>query len=256
MLFSRVLHKHQRTASGDLWKRTKPSIFSQLSKATFHFSARVFRTNLSTANYNAVVQEAGNNHLRSHRSYILLGPPGCGKGTQGRAIGSLPGFFHCACGDVFRALPPNSPLGQTVAGYSSRGELVPDEITVELWTNYISECVRRGSYNPDLDKLLLDGIPRNTAQARLLNDALDVKGVFYLECSDMKVLVNRIRNRSLRENRLDDAREDVIRHRLEVFARTAEELLRFYPSNIVRIITADQPPAKVLHEIVCYLRFS
>lgn len=211
---------------------------------------------MSTVNYNVVAQDSDKNHLASHRTYILLGPPGCGKGTQGRAIGSLPGFFHCACGDVFRALPPNSNLGQTVAGYSSRGELVPDEITVELWTDYISECVRRGSYHPEFDKLILDGIPRNTTQAKLLNAALDVRGVFYLECPNTQVLVSRIRNRSLRENRLDDAREDVIRHRLEVFTRTAEELLHFYPSTIVRKIIADQSPAKVLHEIVSHLQYS
>ena len=114
----------------------------------------------------------------------------------------------------------------------------------------------RRSYNPEFDKLLLDGIPRSTVQAKLLSNALDVKGVFYLECCDAEVLVNRIRNRSLRENRLDDAREDVIRNRLEVFARTAEELLQFYPSTIVRKITADQPPVKVLHEIVSHLQYS
>ncbi len=64
-----------------------------------------------------------------YRTLLIFGAPGSGKGTQGKALGSVPRFFHCACGDVFRSLDTRTKLGQAFLDYSSRGELVPAEIT-------------------------------------------------------------------------------------------------------------------------------
>ena len=72
-------------------------------------------------------------------TYLFFGAPGSGKGTQGITLGSLPRFFHCACGDVFRRLDTRTELGKTFLEYSSKGELVPDEITIQLWKESIKD---------------------------------------------------------------------------------------------------------------------
>ena len=73
-----------------------------------------------------------------YKTVLLCGAPGAGKGTQGKILGSIPGFFHLSCGDVFRTININSELGQKICEYTARGDLVPDDITVELWHRAIS----------------------------------------------------------------------------------------------------------------------
>src|SRR5438094_9161814 len=68
-----------------------------------------------------------------YNTFILFGAPGSGKGTQGKTLGTIPRFYHCACGDVFRSIDTRSKVGKAFLDYSSKGKLVPDEITVELW---------------------------------------------------------------------------------------------------------------------------
>src|SRR6202140_3182015 len=109
------------------------------------------------------------------RTILLFGAPGSGKGTQGKILGTIPNFFHCACGDVFRSLTVQSTIGKTFLEYSSRGELVPDEPTIQLWRQFIENSMRVGRFHPDNDTLILDGIPRNVHQARMLKDTLDVR---------------------------------------------------------------------------------
>ena len=109
-----------------------------------------------------------------YRTVLLFGAPGSGKGTQGKILGSIPNFFHCACGDVFRNLTIESEIGRTFVEYSSKGKLVPDEPTVELWRNAIAGTTQTGRFRPEQDTLVLDGIPRNVHQAEMLSDTLDV----------------------------------------------------------------------------------
>ena len=130
-----------------------------------------------------------------YKSVLLFGAPGSGKGTQGKIIGTIPGFFHTACGDIFRSLDLNSEMGRIFWQYSSRGELVPDEFTVKLWRNYISGVEMINQFHPETDILILDGIPRNKRQAELMDDTLDVVKVIYLVCADMKKMVERLRRR-------------------------------------------------------------
>ena len=99
-----------------------------------------------------------------YRTILMFGAPGSGKGTHGKALGTIPGFFHCACGDVFRSLRPEMPLGKKFLEYSSRGQLVPDEATIELWRQCIENSMQAGRFHPENDTLVLDGIPRNVAQ--------------------------------------------------------------------------------------------
>src|SRR5688572_33480631 len=112
-----------------------------------------------------------------YKTILLFGAPGAGKGTQGKILGSIPNLFHCACGDVFRNLTIESEIGRTFLEYSSRGHLVPDEPTVNLWRENIRGQIHPGRFRPEKDTLILDGIPRNRPQAELLSDTLDVRAV-------------------------------------------------------------------------------
>src|SRR6201997_4497697 len=130
----------------------------------------------------SAAQSSRNGRSGLYRTYLLFGPPGSGKGTQGKALGSVPRFFHCACGEVFRSLDLRTPLGQKFVEYSSQGLLVPDDLTVELWRSKIGAQVLEGEYKPDIDALVLDGIPRNVNQAKLMEGLIDVRQVFHLSC--------------------------------------------------------------------------
>ncbi len=188
------------------------------------------------------------------KTVLLFGAPGSGKGTQGRILGTIPGFFHFSCGEVFRSLRPDTELGRIFLQYSSQGRLVPDEPTVELWRQYIADSERAGRYHPESDTLVLDGIPRNVRQAELLADTLDVRAVLHLSCADPEQLVQRLQRRALRENRLDDANLEVIRDRLRTYERETRPVLEFYPPDIRHEINAAQPPIAGLMDILQILR--
>ena len=185
-----------------------------------------------------------------YRAYLIIGAPGSGKGTQGRALGTVPRFFHCACGDVFRSLELRTPLGQKFLEYSSRGELVPDDLTVQLWKVRIDANVETHAFKPDLDALVLDGIPRNVAQAKLMESMVDVRRVFHLSCPNRAELVNRIRKRALKDNRYDDASEEVIRKRLATYDEESRPVLEYYGPNRTSEINAIRPPVQVLADIL------
>jgi adenylate kinase len=188
--------------------------------------------------------------MQRYRAYLLIGAPGSGKGTQGKALGVLPQFFHCACGDVFRSIDIRTPVGQAFLEYSSKGQLVPDNITVELWLSRITSCVVNGSFKPEIDYLVLDGIPRNTNQAQLMEHLIDVKKVFYLNCSGREdLLYARLKKRALKDNRLDDADESVIQRRLKVYNLELKPLLEYYPDQLCEI-DATLSPHKVLYNIL------
>jgi adenylate kinase len=190
-------------------------------------------------------------NIRSgYRTYLLFGAPGSGKGTQGKALGSVPRFFHCACGDVFRSMDTRTKVGQAFIYYSSRGELVPDEISIELWKESIASAVDANRFKPELDVLVLDGIPRNLAQARLMESLIEVIKVFHLSCPDRGKLVERLRKRAIKENRLDDANETVIRKRLETYETETKPILDCYGQELIHTIDATPSPARVLWEIL------
>ena len=180
-----------------------------------------------------------------YRCILLFGAPGAGKGTQGKIFGAIPNFFHCACGDVFRNLRTDTPLGKIFLQYSSRGQLVPDEPTIKLWKQSIKDTTQIGRYHPKKDLLVLDGIPRNVNQAKILRGTLDVVGVFYLKSSDENKLIERIQRRAIKENRLDDANLEIIKQRLQTYDEDTKPVLKYYGPKLVHQINADQSPAKV-----------
>jgi adenylate kinase len=185
-----------------------------------------------------------------YKTVLLFGAPGAGKGTQGKILGTVPNFYHCACGDVFRNLRIDNELGRIFIDYSSRGELVPDEATVRLWKQSIQGSQSLGHFNPEKDTLVLDGIPRNVQQAQMLQDSLDVRAVFYLTCGDFDKLVERLQRRALRENRLDDANLAVIRNRLQTYDKETKPLLDFYGPELVHTFDSTQTPVNVLRDLL------
>jgi len=185
-----------------------------------------------------------------YKTFLLFGAPGSGKGTQGKTLGTIPRFYHCACGDVFRSIDTRTPVGKAFLEYSSKGQLVPDEVTVELWKEAIDAAVDARKFKPDIDTLVLDGIPRNIGQATIMEEMIEVEKVFHLSCPDRDTLFSRLKKRALKDNRLDDANEEVIRRRLELYDNDSKPVLSHYPRTRITCIDATQPPAKVLFDIL------
>ncbi len=184
------------------------------------------------------------------RTILLVGAPGAGKGTQGKILGTIPNFFHCACGDVFRNLTIDSELGRIFVRYSSKGKLVPDAYTVRLWRDNITAQTQLGRFDPERDTLVLDGIPRNLHQAKMLQDALDIVAVFNFICPDENQLADRLQRRALRDNRLDDANLEVIKQRLAIYGKETKPILAYYGPELVHTIGSTQSPINVLRDIL------
>jgi len=184
------------------------------------------------------------------RTILLVGAPGAGKGTQGKILGTIPNFFHCACGDVFRNLTIDSELGRIFVRYSSKGKLVPDTYTVRLWRDTVRAQTQLGRFDPERDTLVLDGIPRNLHQAKMLQDALDIVAVFNFICPDENQLAERLQRRALRDNRLDDANLEVIEKRLAIFEKETRPILDYYGPELVHTIDSTQSPINVLRDIL------
>jgi adenylate kinase len=185
-----------------------------------------------------------------YRSILLFGAPGSGKGTQGKIIGTIPGFFHNATGDIFRSLDLQSETGRKFWEFASRGELVPDEFTISLWKQFIMGMEMVNQFHPANEFLVLDGIPRNIKQAKLLEDIIEVEKIVYLRCADLNKMVERLRRRALRENRIDDASDEVIRRRLQVYEKETRPVLDFYPPDKVVRVDATMSQIRVLSEVV------
>jgi adenylate kinase len=143
-----------------------------------------------------------------------------------------------------------SPIGQEFMRYSSKGQLVPDEITVKLWRDHIRNAIKMGYYKPDIDFLVLDGIPRVVNQAKLMDKLIEVRKIFHLTCPDRSQLIFRLKKRALKDNRLDDANEDVIHRRLRTYEEESKPVLEYYGSDLVQVIDAMKTPAEVMLEIL------
>ena len=188
--------------------------------------------------------------MKKFSTILLFGAPGSGKGTQGSVLNKIPGFIHISTGDLFRNLPASSRLGSVFLEYSSKGQLVPDKFTVELWHEYIKRLEQHGTFDPQNETVILDGIPRTVHQAEMLDDELDVKRVYYLDCKDKTVMYRRLQKRALVEHRLDDANEETINNRLRVYEAETFPVLKHYPDGVVKRIDTARTPVEVLAEIV------
>lgn len=191
---------------------------------------------------------------------VLVGPPGAGKGTQAQFISAARSVPKISTGDIFRAnVSQGTPLGQQAKAYMDAGDLVPDEVTIEM--------VRQRLAEPDAEKgFLLDGFPRNVPQAEvlaeILRDVADTSLDVVLELVvDDDEVVRRLGGRRTcrRCNHVwhvdfdppsvegvcdrcggelfqrDDDREQTIRHRLEVYAAQTAPLVAFYATRGVLV---------------------
>jgi adenylate kinase len=184
-----------------------------------------------------------------YKAILLFGAPGSGKGTQGKILGAIPGFFHSSTGDIFRSLDLRSEFGRTVWEHSSKGRLVPDELTIQIWKQYITGMEWINGFHPESEIIVLDGLPRNVNQARILEDTIDVLKVIHL-VADQAKMVERLRRRALKENRVDDASDATIARRFEVYERETKPVLEFYPAERIVTIDAAQSQIRVLSEII------
>jgi adenylate kinase len=179
------------------------------------------------------------------RGILLFGYPGSGKGTQGKILSALPGFHHVAMGDILRALTPANPLFEKIQTYLRAGDLVPDELVMDLLARHVE------SLKPEPeDFLIIDGVPRNSLQVKLLNQIVKVVQIFKLSVYDENLVVERLRKRARAQGRADDLSDEVIQHRLKVYRQETESCIRAYPGNLLTRIHANQPIFDVHFDII------
>jgi adenylate kinase len=178
---------------------------------------------------------------------LLLAPPGAGKGTQGERLAAWSGVRHIAAGDLLRAQArAGGRLGREIAACQARGDLVPDQVVLDVLTPAVVEAAARGGY-------ILDGFPRTLPQAAAAAElgarlGVTLHAAVYLYAPEA-VLTQRLLDRAGQGGRADD-RADVIRHRLRVYAETTGPLVPYYEERRILIaVDAHQPPDSVTADI-------
>jgi adenylate kinase len=156
---------------------------------------------------------------------LLIGPPGAGKGTQASRIADHFDLARIATGDLLREQVVNgTELGKVAKEYMDRGDLVPDDLVIEMTRERMVEANEEGGY-------VLDGYPRTLAQAEAAYRWAGAKGIpfdltLYFEIEEAELLA-RLAGRAREEHRSDDT-EETVRHRLEVFAAQTQPLVEYY----------------------------
>ena len=159
---------------------------------------------------------------------VLIGPPGAGKGTQAAALKQRLAVPHISTGDLFRAnISQHTELGKRVQQYIDAGQLVPDEVTNDMVRNRLAE--------PDTEAgFLLDGFPRNVAQADVLSKMLAENDQALDAVLEFRVPEDVMVARLLARGRSDDT-EAVIRHRQQVYRSETAPLLDYYKNILVTV---------------------
>lgn len=159
---------------------------------------------------------------------VLVGPPGAGKGTQAEQMAKRLDVPHISTGDLFRAhLRDETELGREAKRYIDAGDLVPDEVTVGMVKDRLGAADTAGGF-------ILDGFPRNTAQAASLGEILDEKGLKLDAVVQFDVEDEVVVQRLLGRGRSDD-NEDTIRNRQRVYREETAPLLAHYSDQLVTI---------------------
>lgn len=160
---------------------------------------------------------------------VLFGKPGAGKGTQAAFLKDKYNLVHISTGDIFRHNIKNeTKLGKLAQSYMDKGDLVPDEVTIQM----LQEEVEK---NPNAEGFIFDGFPRTIAQAEALDAFLESKGMrihgtLALEADD-EVLIKRLVERGKVSGRTDDQDEEKIRNRFIEYNEKTAPLITFYQTQ-------------------------
>lgn len=178
---------------------------------------------------------------------VLVGPPGAGKGTQAEFISAHFAIPHISTGDIFRAnLSAGTPLGLEAKGYMDKGDLVPDSLTTAM----VKDRLQQGDV---ANGFLLDGFPRTTGQAEALDGILREINTPLEVVLEMQADEDEIVGRLLARGRSDDS-EEVIRHRLKVYADQTAPIISYYKdSGILRTINGLGSVAEVTERAISAL---
>jgi adenylate kinase len=179
---------------------------------------------------------------------VILGPPGAGKGTQGKLIAEEAGIPHVNTGEMFRSeVAAESDLGRRVRAILDAGDLVPDDLTIEVVRARLAQDDTAGGF-------ILDGFPRTLAQAEALDRLLEdidrgeLSVVLDFHVSD-EVAVARLLGRAAEQGRSDDTPEKV-QHRLQVYHEQTEPLVEYYRVRGLLVgIHADRSVEQVFAEV-------
>ena len=184
---------------------------------------------------------------------LLIGPPGAGKGTQASRIADHFDLDRIATGDLLREQVANgTELGKVAKEYMDRGDLVPDDIVIEMTRDRMVEAAGEGGY-------VLDGYPRTLAQAEAAYRWATARGIqfdltLYFEIEEDELLA-RLAGRAREQHRSDDA-EETVRHRLEVFAAQTHPLVDYYQRRGILVrINAVGPIDAISEEIFATLHW-
>jgi adenylate kinase len=183
---------------------------------------------------------------------ILFGPPGSGKGTQAQNLAEKYNLMHISTGDMFREeLKAETPLGLEAKSYMDRGHLVPDSVTIGMLNHRVEA-------NPDVDGFIFDGFPRTIPQCEALDELLTSKGQtiskLIMLVVDEDEIVKRLQKRALVSGRPDDADENVIRNRFQVYRDQTTPVYDYYArdgrsSKIVGVGGIDEIFANLSAEV-------
>lgn len=160
---------------------------------------------------------------------ILFGPPGAGKGTQSAKLIEKYSLTHISTGDLFRKhLKEGTPLGKLAQDFMSKGNLVPDQLVIDMVDDKI-----KGSGK--ISGIIFDGFPRTIPQAEALDKLLDSKGTPIKTLVELVVpedeLKARLADRATKENRPDDAKPEVIENRIRVYKAETVAVAEYYKKH-------------------------
>jgi adenylate kinase len=159
---------------------------------------------------------------------VIVGPPGAGKGTQAAVLGEELGVVHISTGDLFRAhVDDETAIGRQVKNHLDAGTLVPDEVTIAMVAQRLTDDVCQAGF-------LLDGFPRTVTQAQALEDLLRDRDCAIDTVLELDAPEDEVVERLLARGRDDDT-EDVIRHRQQLYREETAPLLEFYADRLVTV---------------------